>query len=540
MGRLVLVVGISSTPRRNKHLWRCYGKLKNPKTRKSVRCKFTASRHKGTWLDNTWITAVTTILFVSVFLSNALTTIYARENLGMLFTSFEDWCNYVREVCREDLRTQEVGESIPKIGGGGFTVEVDETLLGRRKSCVSRSLMRQWVLGGIERGSRKVFLTVIPNRTADTLTQHIRRNIAPGTTIITDCWKGYGFLRHNARACSRFDHRDGSRLWQHFRTLSGLNYKPRTMVRDNQGNLLLSREEEAKVFKQSLQVTLANIKDPFYDVGHKQTSESHVLYLPPQPASPSYDDPIMSPTTILEIEDAIQTAKDGALGSHLFEGEGKKRIEHAFGTPLTINIGKQNINTTPRTKTAPRDPTFTAVIKGIPLDIAEEEVEQELQETGIKFNRCRRIISRATNSPTSFFRIISSHQPSIAKLLRAVECRAPQQCCANCGSTSHPTTDWTCPRRPAAPNSQATTISLQVSPAPEQQDEPKDPGDNLVTVKQLLTLLSIVLANTHPQERSTVAQILNRAAEAVLDTHITLSYSNNTITLIITYSSLFH
>ncbi|KAG8235655.1 hypothetical protein J437_LFUL016027 [Ladona fulva] len=91
----------------------------------------------------------------------------------MLFTSFADWCNYLREVCRKDLRTQEVGGSIPKIGGGGFTVEVDETLLGRRKSCVSRPLMGQWVLGGIERGSQKVFLTVIPNRTADTLTQHI-------------------------------------------------------------------------------------------------------------------------------------------------------------------------------------------------------------------------------------------------------------------------------------------------------------------------------------------------------------------------------
>ncbi|KAG8232987.1 hypothetical protein J437_LFUL012634 [Ladona fulva] len=112
----------------------------------------------------------------------------------MSSTSFADWSNYVREVCREDLRNQEVGGSIPKIGGEGLTVEVDETLLGRRKSCVGRPLMGQWVLGGIERGSRKVFLTVIPNRTADTLAQHIRRNISPGTTIITDCWKGYGFL----------------------------------------------------------------------------------------------------------------------------------------------------------------------------------------------------------------------------------------------------------------------------------------------------------------------------------------------------------
>ncbi|KAG8237132.1 hypothetical protein J437_LFUL017009 [Ladona fulva] len=116
------------------------------------------------------------------------------------------------------------------------------------------------------------------------------------------------------RACSRFDHREGSCFWQHFRTLSGLNYKPPTILRDNQGNLLLTKEEETEAFKQSIQVTLANIEERIFDVGHKKTSESHVLHLPRQPASPSDDDPIMAHTIIYDIEDAIRSANDGAPG----------------------------------------------------------------------------------------------------------------------------------------------------------------------------------------------------------------------------------
>ncbi|KAG8226306.1 hypothetical protein J437_LFUL002745 [Ladona fulva] len=109
----------------------------------------------------------------------------------MSSNSYADWSSFVRELCREDILA-----SHAKLGGEGVTVEVDETLLGRRKSNVGRPLMGQWVLGGIERGSRKVFFPVIPDRTADTLLRYIRRYVAR-TTLITDCWKGYSCLRED-------------------------------------------------------------------------------------------------------------------------------------------------------------------------------------------------------------------------------------------------------------------------------------------------------------------------------------------------------
>jgi hypothetical protein len=47
------------------------------------------------------------------------------------------------------------------------------------------------VFGGIERESCRIFLVTVPDRTPDTLVNHIRAWIEPGTTIISDCWAAY-------------------------------------------------------------------------------------------------------------------------------------------------------------------------------------------------------------------------------------------------------------------------------------------------------------------------------------------------------------
>jgi len=48
-----------------------------------------------------------------------------------------------------------------------------------------------WVFGGYERGSGKVFMVIVENRTAETLLRCIEKYIEKGTTIYSDCWKGY-------------------------------------------------------------------------------------------------------------------------------------------------------------------------------------------------------------------------------------------------------------------------------------------------------------------------------------------------------------
>jgi transposase-like protein len=52
----------------------------------------------------------------------------------------------------------------------------------------------QWVFGGVERGTNRCFLVIVPDRKRKTLLAIIKQYIAPGTTIISDEWRAYRCL----------------------------------------------------------------------------------------------------------------------------------------------------------------------------------------------------------------------------------------------------------------------------------------------------------------------------------------------------------
>ena len=80
-------------------------------------------------------------------------------------------------------------------------VELDESVISKRKYSRGRLMKEQWVFGGIQRaisGVKPFFMEMVPNRTAMTLLEVIKRRIATGTTIMTDGWRSYGTIsRHN-------------------------------------------------------------------------------------------------------------------------------------------------------------------------------------------------------------------------------------------------------------------------------------------------------------------------------------------------------
>ena len=80
------------------------------------------------------------------------------------------------------------------VGGEGKTVQIDETLMCRRKYHVGRELNQIWIFGGICVEDRQFFCVVVPDRQKDTLEEEITKHILPGTTIISDCWKSYNYL----------------------------------------------------------------------------------------------------------------------------------------------------------------------------------------------------------------------------------------------------------------------------------------------------------------------------------------------------------
>jgi hypothetical protein len=65
-------------------------------------------------------------------------------------------------------------------------VEIDERLFFKSKYNRGRNIYGQWYVGGVERGSKKVFLVPVSNRNTDTMISVIKDYVLPGTTIITD------------------------------------------------------------------------------------------------------------------------------------------------------------------------------------------------------------------------------------------------------------------------------------------------------------------------------------------------------------------
>ncbi|XP_074606421.1 uncharacterized protein LOC141859458 [Acropora palmata] len=75
-----------------------------------------------------------------------------------------------------------------KIGGLGKTVEIDESKFGaKRKYKRGRVSEGPWVFGVVERGSQKVLLFRVPDRTRETLVHRlITTHIQPGTVIYSN------------------------------------------------------------------------------------------------------------------------------------------------------------------------------------------------------------------------------------------------------------------------------------------------------------------------------------------------------------------
>lgn len=78
-----------------------------------------------------------------------------------------------------------------QIGGDGIIVEIDEAKFGRRKYNRGRLIQGQWLFGGIERITKKMFVLPVVSRKAKILQPLIQKYIAPGSIIYSDCWKAY-------------------------------------------------------------------------------------------------------------------------------------------------------------------------------------------------------------------------------------------------------------------------------------------------------------------------------------------------------------
>ena len=117
----------------------------------------------------------------------------SKKTISKLFSEMQDICEECNKIYFDY-----------KIGGEFRTVEIDETVISKRKYNCGRMLPEIWVFGGICVETDEIFIKIVQNRKAETLIPLIESSIMPGSIIVSDCWKSYDGIQYLETAFQHF------------------------------------------------------------------------------------------------------------------------------------------------------------------------------------------------------------------------------------------------------------------------------------------------------------------------------------------------
>ena len=92
-----------------------------------------------------------------------------------------------------------------RIGGRNEIVEINESKIAKRKYNKGYKVEGVWVISGIQKSrlknkiknvNKRLFLLPIEERNIENISEIIKTYVKKGTTIYTDCWKGYNDLKN--------------------------------------------------------------------------------------------------------------------------------------------------------------------------------------------------------------------------------------------------------------------------------------------------------------------------------------------------------
>jgi hypothetical protein len=137
---------------RNK-AWRQYAKSK-PKP-----CGQTQEFRKGTFFEKSKLSIFQILAFSHCWVQKMSLNVISRELEIVGDHTTTDWASFCREVVFAHML-----DKPEKIGGVGKIVEIDESKFGKRKYHRGHRVEGQWVFGGYERGTGRVFMVPVEFR----------------------------------------------------------------------------------------------------------------------------------------------------------------------------------------------------------------------------------------------------------------------------------------------------------------------------------------------------------------------------------------
>jgi len=217
---------------------------------KCLNCKKRFSVRNGTFFSRSRL-SISDILEIIVAFTNDYSVEQTREMTGLSKPTIIDWYSFCREVCAHALDMDNL-----VIGGPGIKVEIDETLMFKRKYNRGRLVQKHWFFGGYCVEQKRGFLVPVSKRDKATLLPLIEKHIAPGSIIESDQWLAYRDL-----SSSGWIHRDVNHSTNFVDPVTGANTqgvesfwshikKKLKNAQGSQGDLKYQRVIEA-VYKQN-------------------------------------------------------------------------------------------------------------------------------------------------------------------------------------------------------------------------------------------------------------------------------------------------
>lgn len=96
--------------------------------------------------------------FINLWDENATLKLISKQ-IEIAYKNAIDWSSFCREVLLDAFILNKT-----KLGGVGKIVEIDESKFGKRKYHKGKRVEGQWVFGGYERTSGRVFMVSVEDR----------------------------------------------------------------------------------------------------------------------------------------------------------------------------------------------------------------------------------------------------------------------------------------------------------------------------------------------------------------------------------------
>lgn len=108
-------------------------------------------------------------------------------------STIAEWLEFFRSMCLFILDKKYLAG---KIGGENTEIEIDESLIGRRKYNKGKLVNGIWIVGLIQRNSKELRVEICNQNKRDTkeLKRIIKKHVYPFGKIFTDSWAAYNWI----------------------------------------------------------------------------------------------------------------------------------------------------------------------------------------------------------------------------------------------------------------------------------------------------------------------------------------------------------